>query len=114
MEWSEFLVHSSVTAEILDGWIAAGWLAPRRLDGGHEFTEVDVARARLIHDLQHRLGVNDEGIPVILDLLDQTHGLRRAMREVMAALAAQPETTRRTIVAEIQAIRATPIPRAGG
>lgn len=105
MESSEFLVHAGLSADILDGWIAAGWLAPRRLDGAHDFSEIDIARARLIDDLRQRLGVNDEGVPVILDLLDQMHGLRRAMRELMAALAAQPETTRRTIVAELRAAR---------
>ena len=26
------------------------------------------------------MGVNNEGIPIILDLVDQLHGLRRALR----------------------------------
>ena len=34
---------------------------------------------RLIHDLQHDLGVNREGIGIILNLLDQLHGLRQAL-----------------------------------
>ena len=43
------------------------------------FTEADVARAQLILDLKKDLGVNDEGIGVILNLLDQMHSLRRAL-----------------------------------
>ena len=44
-------------------------------------TEVDAARAHLIHDLQKDLGVNEAGIDVILDLLDQLYGLRCTLRE---------------------------------
>ena len=63
-------------------WIEAGWLAPRS-EGQTRLSEIDLARARLIRDLKHGLGVNDEGIPIVLDLLDQLHGLRRAMRELL-------------------------------
>jgi chaperone modulatory protein CbpM len=42
-----------------------------------------MARACLIRDLQRDLGVNEEAIPVILDLLDQLHGLRRVLRHVL-------------------------------
>ena len=37
----------------------------------------------MIHDLKHELGANDEAVPFILDLIDQVHGLRRAMRELL-------------------------------
>lgn len=33
--------------------------------------EEDVCRILLIHDLQQKFGVNDEGVPVILHLIDQ-------------------------------------------
>lgn len=35
------------------------------------FDEEDVRRILLIQDLQERFGVNDEGVPLILHLLDQ-------------------------------------------
>jgi chaperone modulatory protein CbpM len=44
---------------------------------------VDLARAKLIRDLRDDLGVNDEGISVILHLLDQVHGLRRSMQHLL-------------------------------
>jgi chaperone modulatory protein CbpM len=53
--------------------------------------DIDVARARLIRDLAD-IGVNDEGIPVILNLVDQMHGLRRALHEVLSAVRARAET----------------------
>ncbi|MBV8443774.1 MAG: hypothetical protein JO312_25000, partial [Hyphomicrobiales bacterium] len=38
------------------------------------------------HDLRHNMGVNDEGLGVILHLIDQMHGLRRALAEALASL----------------------------
>jgi chaperone modulatory protein CbpM len=108
MDPNEFLAHTRLSADVVETWVAAGWLAPLRRAGAHEFSEVDVARAWLIRDLQQDLGVNDEGIPVILDLLDQMHGLRQVVRQLTGALAAQPEATRRVIIAEIRQTRATP------
>ena len=79
----EFLVRTSIRAETLELWVSAGWLLPERRDDRHSFTEVDVARAHLIQDLQKDLGVNEAGIDVILDLLDQLYGLRCTLREVL-------------------------------
>jgi chaperone modulatory protein CbpM len=69
--------------EAVETWIAAGWLAPPQ-DREDRLSAIDLARAQLIHDLTHHLGVNDEGVPIILNLIDQVHGLRRAMRELLA------------------------------
>jgi chaperone modulatory protein CbpM len=33
--------------------------------------------------LKEDFGVNDEGISLVLHLLDQVHGLRRSMRELV-------------------------------
>ena len=43
---------------------------------------------QLIRDLREDLGVNDEGISVILHLLDQMHGVRRSMQELLQAMRA--------------------------
>ena len=80
IDTTEFLVHARLEAELLEAWIEAGWLLPRRDVDVRRFSEIDLARARLIRDLKEDLGVNDEGTAVILDLVDQMHGLRRALR----------------------------------
>ena len=85
METREFLVRTSLRAETLEMWVTEGWLLPERRDDNQSFSEVDVARAHLIRDLQNGLGVNEAGIDVILDLLDQLYGLRCTLREVLAA-----------------------------
>jgi chaperone modulatory protein CbpM len=72
-----------IPPEMVAAWIEAGWLAPIQ-DGAAGLSEIDYARALLIHDLQRELGVNDESVPIILELIDQLHGLRRALREALA------------------------------
>jgi chaperone modulatory protein CbpM len=99
---NEFLIHARVNAEVLEAWVEAGWLVPRREPAGGEFSDVDLARAQLIRDLQQDLGVNDEGVSVILDLIDQVHGLRRTLRELLAAISQEPETTRHRIVTTVR------------
>jgi chaperone modulatory protein CbpM len=82
----EFLVRVRVDHRSLEAWIAAGWLIPPQTDPEPAFTDVDLARAQLIRDLRDDLGVNDEGISVVLHLLDQVHGLRRSMQQLLAAM----------------------------
>jgi chaperone modulatory protein CbpM len=100
METREFLLQARLEAAALEAWLDAGWLLPGREGETRQFSEIDVARAQLIHDLTD-LGVNDDGIPVILDLVDQLHGLRRALRELLSRIDAQPEATRRRLAAGI-------------
>jgi chaperone modulatory protein CbpM len=83
MRTGEFLVQSRLDAQALEAWIDAGWLRPRGSQSGREFSDMDLARARLIWDLRDELGVNDEAVPVVLDLLDQIYSLRRLARELM-------------------------------
>jgi chaperone modulatory protein CbpM len=83
MRTSEFLMQSRLDAQALDAWIEAGWLRPRGNRSSREFSDIDLARARLIGDLRRNLGVNDEAVPIVLDLVDQIHGLRRLVRELV-------------------------------
>lgn len=70
---------SGIKVETLELWIEQEWLVPGTTSAGMRFADVDVARVRLIQELQNDLGANDEGIAVILHLMDQLHGLRRAL-----------------------------------
>ncbi len=82
----EFLLRTRIDAGLVEAWVAAGWLLPEEADGERRFTERDMARALLIRELRDELGVNDEGVAVILDLLDQLHGVRAALRRVSLAM----------------------------
>jgi chaperone modulatory protein CbpM len=113
MRTREFLLAARLDASTLDAWVAAGWLIPVRDAETMEFSETDLARARLVHDLQDDMGVNEEAIPIVLDLIDQLHGLRQALREVATAVCAQPEEMRQRIVAEIRSTSVRMAPGAG-
>jgi chaperone modulatory protein CbpM len=79
----DFLDRTQLTQETLEVWIEEEWLVPSRTEDELIFSETDLARANLIRDLMQDLGVNDEGVGVILYLLDQVHGLRRALNETL-------------------------------
>ena len=79
----EFLDRAQLDLETLEVWIEEEWLAPSGSASELAFSEADLARATLIRDLKQDLGVNDEGVGVILNLLDQVHGLRKALADVL-------------------------------
>jgi chaperone modulatory protein CbpM len=76
---SEFLMRMQLDDVTLEVWMVEEWLRPQRSEDDFAFTEADLARARLIRDLQQDLGVNREGVGIILSLIDQLHGLRHAL-----------------------------------
>ena len=82
MNKQEFLTYSGLQVQTLDLWLEQRWLIPEETSIGIQFSDIDVARARLIHDLKSDLGANDEGIDVILHLMDQLHGLRTALAQL--------------------------------
>jgi chaperone modulatory protein CbpM len=79
----EFLERARLDRATLSIWIEEEWIVPGRADRELAFTEMDVARAILIRDLKDKMGVNDEGLGVILHLLDQMHALRRALAQAL-------------------------------
>ena len=87
----DFLARAHLDAATLEVWIRESWICPDCTRPERAYTEMDLARANLIHDLKHNMGVNDEGLDVILHLIDQMHGLRRALAEALATLAEKGE-----------------------
>jgi chaperone modulatory protein CbpM len=83
METQEFIDRSYLDASTLNAWIDAEWLLPVTGETKFLFSEADLARARLIRDLKVDFGVNDEGIAIVLHVLDQLHGLRRLLRDML-------------------------------
>jgi chaperone modulatory protein CbpM len=79
----EFLSRTQLDQETLEVWIEEQWLIPDETAGEPAFSEIDLARAKLIWELKQDMGVNDEGIGIILDLLDQVHSLRQALAETL-------------------------------
>jgi chaperone modulatory protein CbpM len=82
MNKQEFLSNADLQVEMLDFWLEQHWLIPEETAHGATFSDMDLARAHFIRDLRADLGVNDEGIDVVLHLVDQLHGLRRALEQL--------------------------------
>jgi chaperone modulatory protein CbpM len=74
----------------LTRWIENRWVLPERRDGTLIFHEVDVARVELIREMRQEFAVDNEALPLVLGLLDQVYDLRRHLRRMCDALAAQP------------------------
>ncbi|WP_043832636.1 chaperone modulator CbpM [Muricoccus aerilatus] len=70
----------------LRAWIDEGWVRPAQENGQPVFEEIDLARCRLILELQEELEVNDAAMPVVLHLLDRLHATRRQLRRLAEAL----------------------------
>ncbi|MDR3606365.1 MAG: chaperone modulator CbpM [Oligoflexia bacterium] len=59
-----------IAPEVIVRFISFSWIVP--VDPEHQvLDEEDIARARLIWELQADFGVNDEAVPIILHLIDQ-------------------------------------------
>jgi chaperone modulatory protein CbpM len=84
METQEFIGRSHLDTRTLNAWVEAEWLVPVTSRKKFLFSEADLARAQLIQDLKMDFGVNDEGITIILHLLDQLYGLRCLVKDIHA------------------------------
>ena len=82
-------------------WIDERWVRPERAASGFVFREVDVARVRLIVELRHELAIDDEALPVVLQLLDQVYALRRRLKAMSEAIDAQPDAVRQAVRARL-------------
>jgi chaperone modulatory protein CbpM len=86
MNKREFLSSAGLQRQTLDVWLEQRWLIPEETSAGANFSDTDVARAHFIRDLKTGFGVNDEGVDVILHLVDQLHGLRRVLEQLRGDL----------------------------
>jgi chaperone modulatory protein CbpM len=85
VEIRQLIERSHLDPRMVTAWIEAEWLLPQSARTGFDFSEADLARALLIRDLRVDFGVNDEGIAIVLHLLDQLHGLRSLLKDMRAA-----------------------------
>ncbi|MBN8480096.1 MAG: hypothetical protein J0L88_00725 [Xanthomonadales bacterium] len=88
LEIERFLEASSIDRTTYDTWVERRWLVS--VQSGNRLSDADAARAMLIRDLRDDLGVNDEGIDLVLQLLDQVHGLRRVLHGLRAEASRRP------------------------
>jgi chaperone modulatory protein CbpM len=88
---------SGVRRAELRRWIAQGWVLPERRAGDFWFREIDVARVRRVSEIRRDMAVAEEGVPMVLSLLDQVYGLRDQLCRLAEAVEAQPSDVRKAI-----------------
>ncbi len=100
MNWSLVSVATEVgiAAEDLTVWVERRWVRPA--GGGSEvsFDAADLARVRLIADFHHDLAIDDEAMPVVLDLIDRLHAARGYLRRVLQVVADLPPPARDAVL----------------
>jgi chaperone modulatory protein CbpM len=94
--------HLTVTR--LRVWVREGLIKPAD-EEARGFSEADIARAELIRNLEDELGFAEEDVPVLLNLIDQIHGLRAELRGLLEVLEDLPPEVRSTVRMRIESRR---------
>lgn len=77
------------------------WVLPLRQDGDYLFSEADIARVQMILELRRDCAIDDEAMDVVLNLLDKLYGVRRQMRDLLAAVAELPDAQREMLLKRV-------------
>ncbi|MGF1611234.1 MAG: chaperone modulator CbpM, partial [Kiloniellales bacterium] len=88
------LADGDVNRRELIAWIEQKWVLPVEQEGSYLFNEADRARVKLIVELRRDLAINDEAMPVVLQLLDQIYALRRSLSDLQHAIGKLPDDAR--------------------
>lgn len=62
--------YCEISKEVITKFIDEEWIHPLDIEN-NRLDEEDLARIELIKELKEEFGVNDESVPIILQLLDQ-------------------------------------------
>lgn len=90
-----------IAADELTVWVERRWLLPGRSGAELSFSDADRARLRMIVDFRRELAIDDEAMPVILDLLDRLHAARAQLRRVLEAVADLPAPERGRVLGRL-------------
>lgn len=102
LELDEVARLAGVHRSELTAWIEERWVLPVQAEGRWRFGDVDVARVRLIVELQRDLDIGADALPVVLSLLDRVNTLRRGLRTVCEAVAELPDAQRQAVRQRIE------------
>lgn len=92
----------AIDVTVYERWRARTWVAPMGAPHGRTvLTERDLARGRLLLDLERDLALEEDAVDVIVHLIDQIHGLRSVVAGLSSALAEEPDAVRRRILTRL-------------
>ena len=90
-------LHSRLTTMHVERWVARGLLRPSGGADAWTFEQIDVARVRLLAELEADIGIDDDTVETVIGLIDQVHTLRAQLDLLARAIAEQPAATREAI-----------------
>ena len=88
----------------LEVYIRREWVRPLKKKSDWVFEDIDIARLYLINHLVRDIQVNEEGMDVVMPLLDQLYGLRAHMKNLTHAITQQPPEVRQSIIAMLKQV----------
>ncbi len=94
-----------LTSDRLTEYLAAEIVIPEQSDQGLVYHSIDVARLELACELHEQYDMEADALSMMISLIDQMHGLRAELREVLNAVEAQPEPVRQQLVEVIGTAR---------
>ncbi|NOD65101.1 MULTISPECIES: hypothetical protein [unclassified Ruegeria] len=94
-----------LTSDRLTEYLAAEIVIPEQSDKGLVYHSIDVARLELACELHEQYDMEADALSMMISLIDQMHGLRAELREVLNAVEAQPEPVRQQLVEVIGTAR---------
>ncbi len=97
--------HGRLTAVRVERWVARDLLRPGGSADSWTFESIDVARVQLLAELTGDLGLDDETVEMVIDLIDQTNTLRGQLDLLARAIAEQPTETREAIALALAKLR---------
>ena len=95
-------LHGRLTTMHVERWVARGLLRPTGGDDAWTFEQIDVARVRLLAELEDDIGFDAEAVDTIVGLVDQVHTLRGQLDLLARAIAEQPPATREAIAVTLR------------
>ncbi|MFD2739583.1 hypothetical protein ACFSUD_08390 [Sulfitobacter aestuarii] len=85
----------------LVSYMEAQIILPLQTPQGPSLRKIDIKRLELACELSDEFGLEEDALGVVLSLLDQLHGLRAELRDVLGALEEESPEVRARIAAAI-------------
>ena len=91
--------------EDLDRWIGEALIEAQQEADNTMLTDTQFARVILICTLRYDLDVDEEILPIVLNLLDQLHDTRQRLHRLSQAVLAQDEDVKSSILEVVSEVR---------
>lgn len=82
----------------LERWIEEALIEAQQEAGSATLNDMQIARVRLICSLRYDMDVEEETLPVVLDLLDQLHDARARLFSLCQAVLSQRDDVKAAVL----------------